>query len=158
MFRHDVQLSDRQDFPWSNRNLDRKNVLQRAKNTPATSVCGIVSLKPKLDFPQVHSFKKEGSRSFPTTPRTSKTNVRSYVNRAVDTGGKYQLLLHSKERVFSFFLDPDPHLASVCDLSISFSFRDMSCVCVCVCVCVREHMCACEHKFGVATNHGKFKV
>jgi hypothetical protein len=50
---------------------------------------------------------------------------------------KYQLL-HSKERVFSFFLDPDPHLASVCDLSISFPFRDMSCVCVCgnTCVCV----------------------
>jgi hypothetical protein len=21
-----------------------------------------------------------------------------------------------------------------------------------------EHVCACEHKFGVATNHGKFKV
>ena len=48
-------------------------------------------------------------------------------------------LLHSKERVFSFFLDSDPYLPSVCDLSISFPFRDMSCVCVCGNTCV----CAC---------------
>jgi hypothetical protein len=40
--------------------------------------------------------------------------------------------------LFLFFLDPDPHLASVCVISISFLFRDMSCVCVgtCVRVCV----------------------
>ena len=54
--------------------------------------------------------------------------------------------------LFSFFLDPDPHLASVCVISISFPFRDMSCV------CVWEHVyvCACEHKFGIATNYEKF--
>ena len=39
---------------------------------------------------------------------------------------------------FLFFLDTDPHLASVCVISISFPFRDTSCVCVgtCVRVCV----------------------
>ena len=39
---------------------------------------------------------------------------------------------------FFIFLDTDPHLASVCVISISFPFRDMSCVCVgtCVRVCV----------------------
>ena len=52
------------------------------------------------------------------------------------------------------FLDTDPHLASVCVISISFSFRDMSCVHVWELV----YVCACVHKFGVATNHGKFKV
>ena len=63
-----------------------------------------------------------------------------------------------KERVFRvfffIFLDTNPHLASVCVISISFPFQDMSCV------CVRElvYMCACVHKFGVATNHGKFKM
>jgi hypothetical protein len=69
----------------------------------------------------------------------------------VDTGGKFDL---KEVKVFSFFLHPNPHLASVCVISISFPFRDMSCV------CVWEHVyvCACEHKFGVATNHGKFKV
>ena len=50
---HNMQLSDRQYFPWSSRNLDRKNVFRRAKNTPVASVCKIVSLKPKLGFPQV---------------------------------------------------------------------------------------------------------
>jgi hypothetical protein len=49
--------------------------------------------------------------------------------RLVDTGGKSILFL---------FLDTDPHLASVCVISISFPFRDTSCVCVgtCVYVCV----------------------
>ena len=59
-------------------------------------------------------------------------------------------------RSLLLFLDSEPHLASVCVISISFPFRDMSCVCVCV--YVREHVCACEHKFGVATNHGKFRM
>jgi hypothetical protein len=40
--------------------------------------------------------------------------------------------------LFFIFLDTDPHLASVCVISISFPFRDMSYVCVgtCVRVCV----------------------
>ena len=54
--------------------------------------------------------------------------------QAVDTGGK------SNSRFFFFFifLDTDPHLASVCVISISFPFRDTSCVCMgtCVRVCV----------------------
>ena len=32
---HNVELSDRQDFPRSSQNLDRKNVVQRTKNTLA---------------------------------------------------------------------------------------------------------------------------
>ena len=77
----------------------------------------------------------------------------------VDTGGKMWLLHSLAWSESFFFLDPDPHLASVCNLSISLSFEIwVVCVCVCVCVRVREHVCACEQKFGVATNHGKFKV
>uniref|UniRef100_A0A2N9GCQ1 Integrase catalytic domain-containing protein n=1 Tax=Fagus sylvatica TaxID=28930 RepID=A0A2N9GCQ1_FAGSY len=70
----------------------------------------------------------------------------SYALLTVDTGGKNQSYL------FVIFLDTDPHLASVCVFSISFPFRDTSCVCVWELV----YVCACEHKFGVATNHGKF--
>uniref|UniRef100_A0A2N9GM03 RNA-directed DNA polymerase n=1 Tax=Fagus sylvatica TaxID=28930 RepID=A0A2N9GM03_FAGSY len=51
MFRHNMQLSDCQDFPRSSWNLDRKIALRRAKNTPAASVCGTISLEPKLDSP-----------------------------------------------------------------------------------------------------------
>jgi hypothetical protein len=69
-----------------------------------------------------------------------------YALRTVDTGGKSILLF------LFIFLDTDPHLASVRVISISFPFRDMSCVCVWELV----YVCACVHKFGVATNHGKF--
>jgi hypothetical protein len=41
----------------------------------------------------------------------------------VDIGGKLITTLTSLERVFFFFLDPDPHLESVCDLFISLSFE-----------------------------------
>ena len=50
---HNVQLLDRQDFPLSSQNLNQKQVLRRAKNTPVASVCETVSLEPKLGFPQV---------------------------------------------------------------------------------------------------------
>jgi hypothetical protein len=49
----------------------------------------------------------------------------------VDTGGKS--FIYSFFILF-IFLDTDPHLASVCMISISFPFRDMSCVCVGTCV------------------------
>ena len=42
----------------------------------------------------------------------------------VDTGGKIPSGLF-------FFLDPDPHLASVCEISITLSF-EIRVVCVCV--------------------------
>jgi hypothetical protein len=60
---------------------------------------------------------------------------------------KYKFLL------FSFiFLDTDPHLASVvCDPLSLFRFEIRV-----VCVWELVYVCACEHKFGVATNHGKF--
>ena len=74
---HGVELSVRQDFPRSSRNLDRKNVLQRTKNTPAVPVHGTISCKPKLDFPKVQNFKGKGSASFLTVPRTLKTDVGS---------------------------------------------------------------------------------
>ena len=80
-FRNDVQLSYRQDFPRFGRNLDRKAALRRAKKPPKAYVRRTISLEPKLDFPQVYNFKKEGNISFPGTPRTSKTNIGSYVNR-----------------------------------------------------------------------------
>jgi hypothetical protein len=74
---HGVELSDRQDFPRSSRNLDRKNVLQRTKNTLVAPVRGTISREPKLGFPQVQNFKGKGSASFPTVPRTSKTDFGS---------------------------------------------------------------------------------
>ena len=74
---HGVELSDRQDFPRSSQNLDQKNVLQRTKNTPAVPVRGTISREPKLGFPQVQNFKGMGSASFPTVPRTSKTDFGS---------------------------------------------------------------------------------
>ena len=74
---HGVELLDRQDFPRSSRNLDRKNVLQRTKNTPAAPVRKTISHEPELGFLQVQNFKGKGSASFPMVPRTSKTDLGS---------------------------------------------------------------------------------
>jgi hypothetical protein len=58
----------------------------------------------------------------------------------------------SKFFFFFIFLDTDPHLASVvCDPLSLFRFEIRV-----VCVWELVYVCACEHKFGVATNHGKF--
>ena len=67
---HNVELSDRQEFTGSSRNPDRKNVLQRTKNTPVASVRGTISHKPKLGFPRIWNLAKLGNTSFPTVPRT----------------------------------------------------------------------------------------
>ena len=75
MFRHGVELSDRQDFLQPSRNLDREIALRRAKNTLVASIRETISLRAKLGFPQVQNFKKEGSAIFPMVPRTSKTDV-----------------------------------------------------------------------------------
>ena len=77
-----MQLSNRQDHPWFGQNLDWKTALRWAQNTPAAFVSGTVSLEPKLDFMQVHNFKKEGIASFPTILRSSKFDIGSYVNHA----------------------------------------------------------------------------
>jgi hypothetical protein len=76
---HNMQLSDRQDHPRFGLNLDRKMALR--KNTPA-SIRRAISLGPKLDFSQIRNFKGKGVASFPGTPRSSKTNIERYVNRA----------------------------------------------------------------------------
>ena len=52
------------------------------KNTSAASFREPVSLEPKLDFSQVWNFKEEVIENFPGTPRSSKTDIGSYVNRA----------------------------------------------------------------------------
>jgi hypothetical protein len=52
----------------------------------------------------------------------------------------------------SIFLDTDPHLASVVCVPLSLFRFEIRVVCVWELV----YVCACEHKFGVATNHGKF--
>jgi hypothetical protein len=55
--------------------------------------------------------------------------------------------------VFLFiFLDTDPHLASVVCVPLSLFRFEIRVVCVWELV----YVCAYEHKFGVATNHGKF--
>ena len=79
-FRHDVKLSDRRVFPQSSRNLDRKTALRQAKNPPAASIRGTISLEPKLASSQVQNFKKEGVISFPGMTRTSKIDIGSCVN------------------------------------------------------------------------------
>uniref|UniRef100_A0A2N9ERZ1 Uncharacterized protein n=1 Tax=Fagus sylvatica TaxID=28930 RepID=A0A2N9ERZ1_FAGSY len=76
-FMHDVELSDRQDFIGSSRNPDRKTALKRTKNTPVASVRGTISHKSKLGFPQIRNLAKVGSASFPTVPRTSKSDIGS---------------------------------------------------------------------------------
>uniref|UniRef100_A0A2N9GLL4 Uncharacterized protein n=1 Tax=Fagus sylvatica TaxID=28930 RepID=A0A2N9GLL4_FAGSY len=74
---HDVELSDRQDFIGSSRNPDRKTALKRTKNTPVASVRGTISHKSKLGFPQIRNLAKVGNASFPTVPRTSKSDIGS---------------------------------------------------------------------------------
>jgi hypothetical protein len=59
----------------------------------------------------------------------------------------------SKFFLFLFiFLDTDPHLASVVCVPLSLFRFEIRVVYVWELV----YVCACEHKFGVATNHGKF--
>jgi hypothetical protein len=54
--------------------------------------------------------------------------------------------------LFLISLDADPHLASVVCVPLSLFRFEIRVVCVWELV----YVCACEHKFGVATNHGKF--
>jgi hypothetical protein len=54
--------------------------------------------------------------------------------------------------LFLISLDTDPHLASVVFVPLSLFRFEIRVVCVWELV----YVCACEHKFGVATNHGKF--
>jgi hypothetical protein len=81
---HGVELSDRQDFPRSSRNLRRKNVLRWTKNTPATSVRETISLRPKLGFPYksrtlqkkvAQAFRRYQERRNPTSGARSKTRA-----------------------------------------------------------------------------------
>jgi hypothetical protein len=74
---HDVELSDRQEFTGSSRNPDWKTALKRTKNTPVASVRGTISHKSKLGFPRIRNLAKVGSASFPTVPRTSKSDIGS---------------------------------------------------------------------------------
>uniref|UniRef100_A0A2N9GBC2 Uncharacterized protein n=1 Tax=Fagus sylvatica TaxID=28930 RepID=A0A2N9GBC2_FAGSY len=74
---HDVELSDRQEFIGASRNPDRKTALKRTKNTPVDSARGAISHKSKLGFPQIRNLAKIGSASFPTVPRTSKSDIGS---------------------------------------------------------------------------------
>uniref|UniRef100_A0A2N9I0W0 Uncharacterized protein n=1 Tax=Fagus sylvatica TaxID=28930 RepID=A0A2N9I0W0_FAGSY len=59
------------------RNPDRKTALKRTKNTPVASVRGTISHKSKLGFPQIRNLAKVGNASFPTVPRTSKSDIGS---------------------------------------------------------------------------------
>ena len=70
--------------------------------------------------------------------------------RSVDTGKNLLLLKFFFTKLSSFSLILTPIWRSWC----LFFCLEMWVVCVCGNTCV----CACEHKFGVATNHWKFKV
>jgi hypothetical protein len=72
---HDKELSDRQEFTGASRNPDRKTALKRTKNIPVTSVRGAISHESKLGFPQIRNLAKLGNTSFPTVPRTSKSDI-----------------------------------------------------------------------------------
>jgi hypothetical protein len=74
---HDVELSDRQEFIGVSRNPDRKTALKRTKNTPVDSARGAISHESKLGFPRIRNLEKIGSVSFPTVPRTSKSDIGS---------------------------------------------------------------------------------
>jgi hypothetical protein len=74
---HDVELSDRQEFIGASRNPDRKTALKRTRNTPVDSACGAISHESKLGFPRIWNLAKIGSASFPTVPRTSKSDIGS---------------------------------------------------------------------------------
>jgi hypothetical protein len=56
---------------------------------------------------------------------------------SVDTDGKFDLTSYLRLGLFFFFLDPDPHLASVCVISLSLFCFEIRVVCVCVGTCVR---------------------
>jgi hypothetical protein len=82
MLRHNVELSDRQDFPWSSRNLDRKNVLQRTKNTPTVLAepylanPSSVSRKSKTLRERVaQAFRRYQERRKPTSGARSNTRA-----------------------------------------------------------------------------------
>jgi hypothetical protein len=74
---HNVELSDRQEFIGVSRNPDRKTALKRTKNTPVDSARGAISHESKLEFPRIRNLAKIGSASFPTVPRTSKSDIGS---------------------------------------------------------------------------------
>ena len=74
-FMHDKEFSDSRDFTGSSRNPDRKTALKRTKNTPVASVRGAISHEPKLGFPQIQNLAKVGNASFPSVPRTSKSDI-----------------------------------------------------------------------------------
>ena len=76
-FMHDKELSDRRDFIGSSRNPDQKTALKRTKNTPVASVRETISHKPKLRFQQIWNLAKVGNASFPTVPRTLKSDIGS---------------------------------------------------------------------------------
>jgi hypothetical protein len=65
---------------------------------------------------------------------------------------KITILLLTKVSSLFISLDTDPHLASVVCVPLSLFRFEIRVVCVWELV----YVCACEHKFGVATNHGKF--
>jgi hypothetical protein len=99
-FMHDMELSDRQEFTGSSRNPDRKNVLQRTKNTAVASVRGTISHKPKLGFPRIPNLAKLGSASFPTVPRTSKSDIGNYVKYARELGQDLRKNALGVKRIF----------------------------------------------------------
>jgi hypothetical protein len=76
-FMHDKELSDHQEFTGASQNPDRKTALKRTKNTSVASVREAISHKSKLGFPQIQNLAKVGSASFPTVPRTSKSDIGS---------------------------------------------------------------------------------
>uniref|UniRef100_A0A2N9GFV1 Uncharacterized protein n=1 Tax=Fagus sylvatica TaxID=28930 RepID=A0A2N9GFV1_FAGSY len=59
------------------RNPDRKTALKRTKNTPVASGRGTISHKSKLGFPRIRNLARVGNASFPTVPRTSKSDIGS---------------------------------------------------------------------------------
>ena len=66
--------------------------------------------------------------------RPQPSHIRGYVSTPAEKSSNLNLNLFICLFRFLFFLDTDPHLASVCVISISFLFRDTSCVCVGTCV------------------------
>ena len=83
------------------------------KNTPAVSVYGVISYKPKLDFSSNLWDSKEDIASFPWTPRSSKTDTVSYINYTRENRRKYANCAGNSTRFFPL----GDHLHTDCLLS-----------------------------------------
>ena len=87
-FMHNVELSDRQDFPQSSRNPDRKNVLQRTKNTPAPPLVGPYFSSPSSASREPRTLKERVAQAFRRYQEHRNPTLGARSNMCVNTDKK----------------------------------------------------------------------